>query len=497
MPDNQYFLKNIALLQPDTAQLLQGISGNGQEESEVLLSRTGCPVPRFKGKLIHSSYDPQKEADAFAGEQTPGEGMHIILFGFGFGYHVEALRRRFPENKLYCFDFFPSLLASACRERDFTSLFGDPSFQLFCHSHLEEFLASFQALHKKLNPETCHAVVYNPLMKSAKKEFQKVLQALDRMEMGRKLPRLFGGIEKENFLKNKDLLIKGACSSLAQLRNSFREVPALIVGAGPSLDALLPFIFPLQEKLLIIATDAALSPLRANGIEPHLLISIDPQKSVLRHFAEHRQVSVPVIIVPTSSPKIVKRVEGEKIFMIQEEHPLIKTYPLLKELGTTKAGNSVSCFALDAALQMGCSPLLLAGLDNGFPQMRAYAKHTVMADAGEAFISSHQLVETADMFFSPLATHQNLYEYLRTIEALITTTEKPVYHIGPLGAHIEGALPLSVTEAGFMLSQLPDRNILREEVRKTVRRKRLTPSLRQKFRQFAAQKEGKERMQPG
>ncbi len=481
MAGRTLYEENISLLRADTASNLQKAVTEPNSKAEVLLSRTGKPIPCFKAKLIHSSYDPLKEAEVFAQGQSVEKGKVIILFGFGFGYHAESLRKAFPYNRLICFDFFPALIAQACEQRDFTALFSDPLFELFSDASLSGFLASFQRLHETAEANNCHAIVYPPLMKCADKEFQKVLQALERMEMGRKLPRVFGGVENENFLHNRSLLAEGNCSSLANLKACFKGVPALIVGAGPSLDAVLPLLYPYRKRCLILAVDAALSPLRANGIEPHLLVSIDPQESVLRHLSKHGELCIPSVVVPTSSQKVIETVKGRKIFMIQEKHTLIQSYPLLAKLGTTKAGNSVSCFALDAGLQFGCSPLFLAGLDNGFPQQRAYAKHTALAKAGDEFMKAHRIVEVPDLFGAPLSTHQNLYDYLRTTEAIITTTSTPFFQIGPLGAHIEGALPLSSFEVGSVLESLPKQEIRLEKIQETIEKHLLSPALAKHF----------------
>jgi spore maturation protein CgeB len=66
---------------------------------EVLASgRDALPVPRFRGKTIHSSYDPREEAkrfvDAFCQGAGLGEGDTIAVAGNGYGYVAEALLDR-------------------------------------------------------------------------------------------------------------------------------------------------------------------------------------------------------------------------------------------------------------------------------------------------------------------------------------------------------------------------------------------------------------------
>jgi spore maturation protein CgeB len=55
------------------------------------------PSARAKGRWIHSSYDPIKEAQAWAESQSHHDGETIVLLGLGLLYHVEALCARLPR----------------------------------------------------------------------------------------------------------------------------------------------------------------------------------------------------------------------------------------------------------------------------------------------------------------------------------------------------------------------------------------------------------------
>ncbi len=54
---------------------------------------------------------------------------------------------------------------------------------------------------------------------------------------------------------------------------------AIVVGAGPSLDATLPLLNASFPKPIIIATDSSLKALVNQGITPHFVVNIDPEKS--------------------------------------------------------------------------------------------------------------------------------------------------------------------------------------------------------------------------
>ncbi len=62
---------------------------------------------------------------------------------------------------------------------------------------------------------------------------------------------------------------------LDMLRGAARGLPVLCVGIGPSLDAFLPHASAVAKKMLVIATDAALAPLLAAGVDPDLVVNYD------------------------------------------------------------------------------------------------------------------------------------------------------------------------------------------------------------------------------
>ena len=62
---------------------------------ELKQSRSGKTVPVVGGIYLHSIYNPEKEAQAFASnyENSIKSKSHILMLGLGFGYHVEEVAK--------------------------------------------------------------------------------------------------------------------------------------------------------------------------------------------------------------------------------------------------------------------------------------------------------------------------------------------------------------------------------------------------------------------
>jgi hypothetical protein len=61
------------------------------------------------------------------------------------------------------------------------------------------------------------------------------------------------------------------------LQGAFSDWPAVILGGGPSLDEMLPWIQANRERLLVIAVSRVCRQLRAKGLQPDIVVSVDPQ----------------------------------------------------------------------------------------------------------------------------------------------------------------------------------------------------------------------------
>ena len=58
---------------------------------QVASSKDGHPVPRLGSVSLHSSYRPKEEAQRAVSEFAAKAGLETIIYGLGFGYHVDAM----------------------------------------------------------------------------------------------------------------------------------------------------------------------------------------------------------------------------------------------------------------------------------------------------------------------------------------------------------------------------------------------------------------------
>jgi len=156
-------------------------------------------------------------------------------------------------------------------------------------------------------------------------------------------------------------------------------MPAVLVGAGPSLDRNLPLLERLKGRAFILGVDTVAEVLTANGIPFDAVISVDPQPVSITHFCGD-DFPAPLVFLPSTHPSVVESGRGRRFLMLKDSHSFFgPAQHLLEDRGVSTAGGSVSCIALDLLIKMGADPIGFMGQDFAFPKGMPYNRRTLSA----------------------------------------------------------------------------------------------------------------------
>jgi hypothetical protein len=157
----------------------------------------------------------------------------------------------------------------------------------------------------------------------------------------------------------------------------------VVCGAGPSLEAALPFISreSSQGRLGVIACDTALGSLLSSGITPDLVVCLEGQAHNLPDFTCAGSKSVALAADLSSHPATFRILRGPKHLSIVR----ITTSPLLDRAAAalSEAGipflaepplGSVGVFAAHLARSLADGPVIATGLDFSFEAGKTHAR---------------------------------------------------------------------------------------------------------------------------
>ncbi len=157
----------------------------------------------------------------------------------------------------------------------------------------------------------------------------------------------------ENLAENQ---IPASC-----LKSSFMGFTAVLLAGGPSLDEVLPWVKDNRDKLVVFAVSRISRRLLELDIQPDIVVSVDPHPEsfdVSKHMLEFPP-SVLFVHNNHVTPLLLGQWRGPNVFMDFR-------YPWKPEIDSDNLhgiGPTVSNCAINLAIEMGFSQLVLAGLD--------------------------------------------------------------------------------------------------------------------------------------
>ncbi|MGE3179775.1 MAG: motility associated factor glycosyltransferase family protein, partial [Vicinamibacterales bacterium] len=327
---------------------------------------------------VHSRRDPKRDAARQLDAAGADASSVLIVIGLGLGYLLDVLEERDWRGAVVALEPEPALADRHLLRRDWGTWTGARRLTVVRGPEY----ANLDALAPGLDPNQAEVVVViNPTL--ARLNRQGVEDALRRAtglwfgaRANQEAKRQNGGRYLLNTLRNAPAIAREA--DAGALLGRFAGVPAILVAAGPSLDRNLPAIARGRDRALVVAVDTALRPLLAAGIEPDLVVGVDPTEANARHLAELPRCGTTYFVSEGSlDPEAWRAFEGRTFaFRVTGTQP----WPWLQAGGVDRAKlrawGSVLTTAFDLTLGMGCDPIVFTGADLGFTHDRPYARGT-------------------------------------------------------------------------------------------------------------------------
>ena len=176
---------------------------------------------------------------------------------------------------------------------------------------------------------------------------------------------------------------------LAALEGRFRNWPAVIVSAGPSLDKNFHLLKGRENETVIISVDTVLEKLLKNGIVPHFVTALERGAGVYEfHFRRildenpSELKNVVLVVQSVCVPRIAGRWPGP-VIVVGKRDIVLDREIVGGLLGgrVIPSGSSVAHMGLGLAQALQCSSVALIGQDLAFAgNGRSHASETEWAD---------------------------------------------------------------------------------------------------------------------
>lgn len=148
---------------------------------------------------------------------------------------------------------------------------------------------------------------------------------------------------------------------ISRLRGGFEDYTAVLLGGGPSLDDVLPWVRQNRDRLVVIAVSRIARQLRAAGIQPDMVASIDPHQVSYDISKEMLEFDRDCLFVNSFHvvPLLLRQWRGPAVYWGNH-------YPWRSQREPRRLPNpgpTVSHMALATAIEMGFPTIVLGGVD--------------------------------------------------------------------------------------------------------------------------------------
>ncbi|MDN3508706.1 MAG: DUF115 domain-containing protein, partial [Candidatus Neptunochlamydia sp.] len=158
------------------------------------------------------------------------------------------------------------------------------------------------------------------------------------------------------------------------LAGRFKNISAIICGAGPSLEKSLKTLKAVENHALIFGGGSALGPLSKEKVPVHFITALDPEPPYER-FYRQTYFETPLFYQNQVAYSLLNCHHGSKLCIGGSGSFPLENW-LLEDLDlpSSDSGWNVSTFATYIAHLLGCDPIYFVGMDLSVSKAASYAK---------------------------------------------------------------------------------------------------------------------------
>lgn len=436
----EFFERNLSMLQGKNKQLyceLMDAQGGKKEDGEkyrLEIAINGQATLRAKlpnrDYFMHSTINPEREAQILASAIVREGVKKYIVFGMGLGYHVMEILKRNSDNKVIVLENDIQVLLYALRYMDWSAYLGDERLEIIWHAEIPLLLKALQ----REKAEYEFFLHYPSLQRIQDEKIRETLEDFfvitsSMREQRKSLDENFSEMQEKNL------------SECSELKETFSGKKVVIVGAGPSVDDELEAMRRYRNEITILAVGHIARKLLKEGIEPDAVVITDPQEHMYGQIEGLETKQIPLFLLSTASAGILKYYKGPVYLVYQEGYKPAEEIAAHFNYPVFQTGGSVSTLALDIAIQFGAEKIILVGLDMAYTGNSSHA-----GGVGREITDVSGLREVESIDGMKVYTSRNLDIYRKWIERRISDEKEiPIYNTGH-GARIHGTIEASLPE---------------------------------------------------
>ena len=378
--DNVHFNANIVLLRECNPNLAFKLENLNCKEPVFYRAFDGSLNLQKVETFFYSS--GIEEAEKWAMSLDLNDTNVLIVYGIGLGYYYDAVKRWLHEGSdryLVFIDDDLNVFYRFLETKRASEILSDTRVQIYYFNDVDdECLRHIVWFFTFLKIEVSALEYYQRTRKEDVWNIHSRIMGYFFNHNNLVNEYVFGGLAFFcNFYPNLFEINKAYHGN--KMFGRFKNIPAIICGAGPSLDCNLSLLETLTNRAIIFAGGSAVNALSKHGFCYHLGAYIDPNKEQLHRIETNWAFETPVCYRNRLNNWALKNIHSARLFIngcggynisrfFEERFGIEDNYEL-------DEGNNVINWCLSLANLFGCNPIIFTGMDLAFTNMQRYASN--------------------------------------------------------------------------------------------------------------------------
>lgn len=407
-------------------------------------------------KYILSKYTPKQDALKFLELEHVNKTTVWCLFGYGFGYLIDHIREAVGEEAVILVvepnkDLLLEEVVLAKKKyndvaKDMWVYTNEPTY-LFAGADMDALRDFFYSTLPKAEINNLKVLALDYYLEMYAEYFKEVVARLQE-DKGNKYTEVATSAGLSDFFIRNIIRNRYAIAESYDIRvheNKYKDIPALVVSAGPSLTKNIQYIK--EFKGIIFTGGRTLQTILDQGVNPDFVVSIDPKPITYTTFGEAVHNSFPLITIDKAEDQIIKENKGPQYF-ISGDRGEVSSMLGVKLPKHIEVGGSVATVCLSAATHMGCNPVIFIGQDLAFTNMQFHASTCNIENQGKLEIKNSKEETLNSKYYKvdgyngdEVWTNVLMMSYLRWFEMFISLQKHTTYiNATEGGARIAGTV---------------------------------------------------------
>lgn len=326
---------------------------------------------------FHSKYAPEREAKKIVKDFGFSSKKQNFILGIGLGYYLKQFNNKNKYDKIIVIEPFLSIFYAALSYNDLSKFLNQKNLALILadDNNLFDIIRAYIKINLEKDIDFLeHSPSVNLFGDEYKEIYKRIREGINYEQVG-----LVSNIKqtkkwRNNIIHNIPYIINNPKAD--DFFEEFKNIPAICVSAGPSLDINIEEIKKAKGKAIIMCVGTALKALLKHNIEPDIVVSMDGNMANYKHF---KNLDIPdaYLLTELGNHHLINGIWNNKqIFFTMKRNFSGWIEKIKGDYTVIQTGGTVAHSMVDLAYKFGADPIVLVGQDLAYKNKRTHASGT-------------------------------------------------------------------------------------------------------------------------